>query len=94
MPGKRLSNETRFEIALAALNERVSVAEICNQFGISEATCYRIRDHAVDALRTGLASKRKGGREAQLERENHNLKELVADYAAAVHILKKNPLRR
>ena len=94
MSTKRLSDETRFQIALAALSQRGTVAEICNEFGISEATYYRIRDDALEALRTGLASRRKGGREAQLERENRRLKELVADYAAAVHILKKNPLRQ
>jgi len=94
MPGKRLSQETRFQIALAALSGKNSVAETCNQFGISEATYYRIRDDALEVLRTGLARKRKGGREAALEREVKDLKELVADYAAAVHILKKNPLRQ
>ena len=89
MSTKRLSDETRFQIALAALSQRATVAEICNEFGISEATYYRIRDDALETLRTGLTSRRKGGREAQLERENRRLKELVADYAAAVHILKK-----
>ena len=94
MPGKRLSDDVRFEIALAALSGNLSVAEVCNRFGVSEAAYYRIRDNAVDALKTGLAARRKGGREAQLEKEIQRLKDLVADYAAAVHILKKSPLRR
>jgi len=94
MPKKRLDNETRIQIALAALGNNGTVAETCNCYGISEATYYRIRDNALDAIRDGLSNKRqKGGREAQLEGEIRNLKEIVADYAAAIHILKKTPLR-
>jgi len=95
MAGKRLDDEKRLEIALATLRDGTTVAEVCNRYGISEATYYRLRDEALEALREGLKSgRRQGGREAELERENRDLKELVADYAAAVHILKKSPLRR
>jgi len=95
MAGKRLDDAKRLEIALAALKDEGQVAEVCNRYGISEATYYRLRDEAFKTLREGLKSgRRKGGREAALERENRELKELVADYAAAVHILKKSPLRR
>lgn len=95
MARKHLDNNTRLQVALAALGGKDTVAEVCNRYGICEATYYRIRDNALALLENGLGTQqRKGGREAQLEREVQNLKEVVADYAAAVHILKKNALRR
>ena len=94
MSSKHLSPETRLQIAIAAIRQTETVPEICTRFGIAESTYYRIRDEALEVLKKYLGRGPKHTREAQLEREVKQLKELVADYAAAVHILKKNPLRQ
>ena len=96
MGRRKLADQERFEIALAALEGR-EISSICAQHQVSQAAVYKIRDRAEAALREGM--RRGAGKNSaleKLERENSELKELVADYAVAVKVLKKNrsPLRR
>ncbi len=91
MPKKRLSDDEKVAIALAALQQKETVAEICNRFSICETTLYRIRDQALASLPEAMKRHRGGAsaREARLEKETVDLKELIADQACAIQILKK-----
>ena len=87
----QLTDEQRGEIAIAALQGKEPVSEVCNRYGISDVTYYRIKDQALAVLPDVLKYKgKKSSRESHLEKEVNDLKELVADQAVAIQILKKN----
>jgi putative transposase len=65
------------------LAEGAAIPEIARQFGISEATFYRWKNHyggmKADAMK----------RLKELEKENAHLKKIVADQAVDISILKE-----
>ena len=82
MKGKRYSEEQIIRI-LKEVADGEAVADVCRQYGVSEATVYRWRSKYggmdVSELR----------RLKQLEEENRRLKALVAEQAMDIQLLKE-----
>ena len=93
MGRKKLTDEQRLEVALAALKGE-EISSVCTRYELSQAAVYKIRDRALKALRAGM---RRGASRKDplrvLQKENAKLKELVGDYALANEILKKKGYR-
>ena len=80
MQGKCFSEE-QIAIALRQAESGVPVVEICRKMEVSEATFYRWKKKFAGM---GVAELR---RLKQLEEENRNLKQLVADLSLDKHML-------
>lgn len=91
MRRRTITDQERAEIAMAALKEKESVSEICSRYSISDVTYYRIKEQAIAALPEAMRKTKDSfsAREIHLDKENRELKELVADQAVAIQILKK-----
>jgi transposase-like protein len=86
MAGKRNSPEqiiSKLREAEIALAKGQTTAQVCKKLGITENTYYRWR-REYGGLRVDQAKRLK-----QLERENANLKKLVADLSLDKAILKE-----
>ena len=88
MPRKRYSTEqiiTKLRQAAVELGRGLRTPQVCKMLGISEQTYYRWRKE-YGGLRLDQAKRLKA-----LERENTQLKKLVADQALDHAILKEVP---
>jgi transposase len=93
---KKYSPEEKIRIVLEGFRREVAVSDLCRREGIRPGTFYAwtkefleagkerlTRDTIRDATRQEIES---------LKRENHDLKELVADLSLEVHRLKKTAI--
>jgi transposase len=93
---KKYSPEEKIRIVLEGFRREVGVSDLCRREGIRPGTFYAwtkefmeagkerlTRDTIRDATRQEIES---------LKRENHDLKELVADLSLEVHRLKKTAI--
>lgn len=70
--GRRSSftSQQKAEAVLAVLQKKLTMAEACRKYGITETTFMRWRQLALESMTRGLEDKARGGsREAELERE-------------------------
>jgi putative transposase len=81
MKGKRYTQEQIIRILREVENGK-SVAEICRQYGVSEATIYRWRQKFRGLDESQLK------RLKELETENSRLKKIVAEQAMDIDALK------
>lgn len=91
MAQKRRDPEEKLEIVLAVLRGQESMAEICRRHGVSETALYKWRTLFLEGGRSALANGKEklGTREAQLERENEELKKTVGELTMQTRLLKK-----
>ena len=82
MKGKRYSEEQIIRI-LRELDGGKALAEVCRQHGVSQQSVYRWRSKYADM---GVSDLR---RLKELESENRRLKQVVADQALDIAILKE-----
>ena len=91
---KRYSSEDKIRIVLAGLRGEESIAELCRQEGISQGLYYSWSKDFLEAGKKRLAGD--VTREANttevkdLRREARNLKEVVAEQALELRLLKKS----
>lgn len=88
----RFTDEQKMEIALELLSGKVSHAEICRKWDISSTYAYKIKDRALDLLRSGMGKPagRPSGEVEQLRKRVGDLEQLAGDQALAIRYLKKN----
>ena len=87
MNKKKYTAQERLMIVLEGLREKVSLAELCNQYGISQQTYYNWKDRL---LAEGSKVFNYGGIDAEkekLKQENVRLRQVVGDLTVE---LKKN----
>ena len=82
---KTAFTEQQVAHALRQAEAGTPVAEVCRKLGISEQTCYRWNWKKKSAG-MGVAERR---RLRQLEEENRQLKQLVADLTLDKHLLQE-----
>ncbi len=82
MKGKRYSEEQIIGI-LKEVDSGGAVSSVCREYGVSEATVYRWRTK-YSGMDVGDVRRLK-----ELEEENRRLKELVADQALDIRLLKE-----
>ena len=91
---KRYSSEEKIRIALAGLRGEDSIAELCRQEGISQGLYYSWSKEFLEAGKKRLAGdtarEANTGEVKDLRREARDLKEVVAEQALELRLLKKS----
>ncbi len=91
MGAKRISEETKLQAVMDMFEGTGSHAEICTRFGISQTYLYRLRDKALEGMKTALSDNRRRdlSREQQLDAELSEAKRFIGDQVLAIEVLKK-----
>ena len=88
----KFTDQQKMEIALEMLNGKVSVSEICRKWDIGTTYAYKLRDRAMELLRTGIG--KPAGRTPDevigLRKKVEDLEQLAGDQALVIHYLKKS----
>ncbi len=91
---KRYSSEEKIRIVLAGLRGEDSIAELCRQEGISQGLYYSWSKEFLEAGKKRLAGntarEANSGEVKDLRREARDLKEVVAEQALELRLLKKS----
>jgi len=91
---KRYSSEDKIRIVLAGLRGEDSIAELCRQEGIAQSQYYSWSKEFLEAGRKRLAGdtarEANTGEVQDLRREARDLKEVVAEQALELRLLKKS----
>ena len=91
---KRYSSEDKIRIVLAGLRGEDSIAELCRQEGISQGLYYSWSKEFLEAGKKRLAGdtarEANTGEVRDLRREARDLKEVVAEQALELRLLKKS----
>jgi len=91
---KRYSSEEKIRIVLAGLRGEDSIAELCRQEGISQGIYYSWSKEFLEAGKKRLAGdttrEANTGEVKALRREARDLKEVVAEQALELRLLKKS----
>ena len=87
----KFTDEQKFEIALDLISGKLSHAEICRKWDISSTYAYKLKDRALDILRSGIGRPAgKGDTETEkLRKKVADLEQLAGDQALAIRLLKK-----
>jgi transposase len=85
------SLEEKLQVVLAGLKGQDTIAELCRRHGLSETAFYHWQKLFLQAGKEALANGRsaKSTREQQLEQENEELKQIVAELELKLRIFKK-----
>ncbi len=88
----KFTDEQKMEIALELLSGKMSHSEICRKWDISQTYAYKLKDRAMELLRTGMGrpAGRPSGEVEQLHKRVADLEQLAGDQALAIRYLKKN----
>ena len=88
----KFTDEQKFEIALDLVSGKLSHAEICRKWGISSTYAYKLKDRALELLRTGMGrpTGKPDAKVEQLEKKVADLEQLAGDQALAIRLFKKN----
>ena len=91
---RRYSSEEKIRIVLAGLRGEDSIAELCRQEGISQGIYYSWSREFLEAGKKRLAGdtarEANTGEVKSLRREARDLKEVVAEQALELRLLKKS----
>ena len=91
---KRYSSEEKIRIVLAGLRGEDSIAELCRQEGIAQGLYYSWSKESLEAGKKRLAGdtarEANTGEVKDLRREVRDLKEVVAEQALELRLLKKS----
>ena len=78
MKRRKWEPKVKAQIVLEGLQGR-SVADICNDYEISQAQYYQWRDQFLSNAPQAFETKRQSRREAHLSKQNEKLKKLVGE---------------
>ena len=91
---KRYRSEEKIRIVLAGLRGEDSIAELCRQEGIAQGLYYSWSKEFLEAGKKRLAGdtarEANTGEVKELRRQARDLKEVVAEQALELRLLKKN----
>lgn len=87
----KFTDEQKFEIALELLSGKISHAEICRKWDISNTYAYKLKDRAMELLRKGIGQPvgRPCADVERLRKKVSDLEQLAGDQALAIRYLKK-----
>ncbi len=88
----KFTDEQKLEIALEMLAGKLSNAEICRKYDISSTYAYKLKDRALEALRSGIGQPngKPDSEKEKLKKKVGDLEQLAGDQALAIRMLKKN----
>ena len=78
MKRRKWTSETKAQVVLSGLRGQ-PVAEICNDYGISQSQYYLWRDHFLSQASKTFDTEKVSQRQQRLEHENTRLKGLVGE---------------
>lgn len=78
MKRRKWTPELKTKIVIEGLNGR-PLAEICNQYEISQAQYYQWKDCFLTNASRAFEGRQSGQREARLQKQNNRLKQMVAE---------------
>ena len=87
----KFTDEQKFEIALDLISGKLSHAEICRKYDISSTYAYKLKDRALETLRSGIG-RPVGAPDpttAKLRKKVADLEQLAGDQALVIRIFKK-----
>ena len=87
MGRKNWSSKSKLEVVIAGLKGKMTIAEICNNYGVSQVQFYGWKD---EFLKNGSGIFERGGLDGEVERlkrKNIRLKTIIGDLTTE---LKKN----
>lgn len=85
----RFTPEQKRDVVLTLLGSNVKMAELCREHQVSSTAIYKWRDQFLESGLKGLQGDGPSQREAALEHENKDLKELIGDMAIVNYALKR-----
>lgn len=86
--GKRWSSDEKLAIVLEGL-KGAKVKDICAKYGVAETQYYRWRDEAMEAMKAGLADKRRKENRNPQQAEKERLLKIIGEQTAALDLQKK-----
>lgn len=86
--GKRWSSDEKLAIVLEGL-KGTKVKDICAKYGVAETQYYRWRDEAMEAMKAGLADKRRKENRNPQQAEKERLLKIIGEQTAALDLQKK-----
>lgn len=89
MRASKFPPEQKRDIVLRLLGGKTTMAELCREHQVSSTAIYGWRDQFLESGLRGLQGNGASQREAALERENKELKDLIGDMAIVNWALKK-----
>lgn len=91
MKDGKFTDEQKFEIALEMITGKVSQAEVCRKWGISSTYAYKLKDRALEVMRSGIGKPagQPSGEVEGLRRKVADLEQLAGDQALVIRYLKK-----
>lgn len=87
-PGRR-SGEERKVAVLELLSGKASVDQVATRFGVLPETVERWRSEAIKAVEAAMRRGAKSPEERQLERENRELRQTLADVSIREALLRR-----
>jgi transposase-like protein len=95
MGQKKFTDEQKTAIVLDLLSEKISHAEVCRKYGISSTYAYKLKDRAMEILRSniGRPAGRPDAKTENLKKRVADLEQLAGDQALAIRYLKKTQTR-
>ena len=87
----KFTDEQKFDIALELINGKLSHAEICRKYDISSTYAYKLKDRALETLRSGICRPvgKPDAATEKLRKKVADLEQLAGDQALAIRIFKK-----
>jgi transposase-like protein len=88
---RKLADEDKLQAVQDLLQGKDTIADICARYGISQTYLYKLRDRALEAMQTALKNPANQHltKEKHLEHELSQAKQLIADQAIIISVLKK-----
>ncbi len=88
----KFTDEQKMEMALELISGKLSHAEICRKWDISSTYAYKVKDRALEILRSGIGRPvgKTDPKVERLSKKVEDLEQLAGDQALAIRILKKN----
>lgn len=88
----KFTDEQKYEIALDLVSGKLSHAEVCRKWQVSSTYAYKLKDRALDLLRTGMGrpTGKPDEKTEALEKRITALEQLAGDQALVIRAFKKN----
>ncbi len=90
--GPKFTDDQKYEISLDLLSGKLSHSEVCRKYGISSTYAYKLKDRALELLRSGIGHPvgKTDTEKEGLKKRVGDLEQLAGDQALAIRYLKKN----
>ena len=89
MTYKKWTIEEKMSVVMEMFKKDRPVAQICKEYGISDAQAYKWRDEALDGMQERLSGKKNGNGEQASQGKIERLLKVIGQQAYAIECQKK-----